>query len=32
MTDPGPSERYARAQASAALDRSHPITAAFAGS
>ena len=32
MTDPGPSERYARAQASAALDRSHPITAAFAAS
>ncbi|WP_169582600.1 MULTISPECIES: DEAD/DEAH box helicase [Microbacterium] len=30
MTDPGPAERYARARESAALDRTHPITAAFA--
>ncbi|WP_426325444.1 DEAD/DEAH box helicase [Microbacterium sp. E-13] len=32
MTDPGPAERYARASASARLDRTHPITAAFAAS
>lgn len=32
MTDPGPAERYARARETAALDRSHPITAAFAAS
>ena len=32
MTEPGPSERYARARESAARDRSHPITAAFAAS
>ena len=32
MTDPGPAERYARARASAELDRTHPITAAFAAS
>lgn len=30
MTDPGPAERYARARESAQLDRSHPLTAAFA--
>jgi ATP-dependent RNA helicase HelY len=32
MTDPGPAERYARARDSAAQDRGHPITAAFAAS
>jgi len=30
VTGPGPAERYARAREAAALDRSHPITAAFA--
>ena len=32
MTDPDPAERYARAREAADLDRSHPITAAFAAS
>src|SRR5687768_14844024 len=32
MTDPGPAERYARARATADLDRNHPITASFAAS
>ncbi|WP_127818461.1 DEAD/DEAH box helicase [Microbacterium sp. CPCC 204701] len=32
MIDPGPSERYAKAREAAELDRSHPITAAFAAS
>lgn len=32
MTGPGPAERYARARDTAAQDRSHPITAAFAES
>ncbi|WP_127475228.1 DEAD/DEAH box helicase [Microbacterium sulfonylureivorans] len=32
MTDAGHAERYARARASADLDRSHPITASFAAS
>ncbi len=32
MSDPAPAERYARASASARLDRTHPITAAFAAS
>ncbi|MBW9108710.1 DEAD/DEAH box helicase [Microbacterium ureisolvens] len=32
MSDPAPADRYARASASARLDRTHPITAAFAAS
>lgn len=32
MNEPGPAERYARAQDSAALERTHPITAGFASS
>ncbi|NLP86098.1 DEAD/DEAH box helicase [Microbacterium sp. CFH 90308] len=32
MTEPGPAERYSRARDAAQLDRSHPITAAFAAS
>lgn len=32
MTDAAPAERYARASASARLDRTHPITADFAAS
>ncbi|MFE5409823.1 DEAD/DEAH box helicase [Microbacterium sp. NPDC056569] len=32
MSDPAPAERYARASASARLDRTHPITADFAAS
>ncbi|MDR7185977.1 ATP-dependent RNA helicase HelY [Microbacterium trichothecenolyticum] len=32
MSEPAPAERYARASASARLDRTHPITAAFAAS
>ncbi|MBW9093886.1 DEAD/DEAH box helicase [Microbacterium jejuense] len=32
MSDPGPAERYARASDAARLDRSHPLTAAFAAS
>lgn len=32
MTDPGPAERYARARQTAAMDRSHPVTAEFASS
>ena len=32
MIDPGPAERYAQARETAELDRSHPITAAFAAS
>lgn len=32
MTEPGPAERYSQARETAQLDRSHPITAAFAAS
>ncbi|MEV4688201.1 DEAD/DEAH box helicase [Microbacterium sp. LWH3-1.2] len=32
MSEPAPADRYARASASARLDRTHPITAAFADS
>ena len=32
MSEPAPADRYARASASARLDRTHPITAAFAAS
>ncbi|MFF2485398.1 DEAD/DEAH box helicase [Microbacterium sp. NPDC058062] len=32
MSEPAPAERYARASASARLDRTHPITADFAAS
>lgn len=32
MMEPGPAERYAHARDAAELDRSHPITAAFAAS
>ena len=32
MMEPGPAERYARAREAAQLDRSHPITVAFAAS
>ena len=32
MSDPAPADRYARASETARLDRTHPITAAFAAS